>query len=198
MVRFALVFVALLLAPVFARGQACGAGSACVADKDLEDLLVLAQEQKCRNENLPQVELDQLTITTDKEGRVYYSGANPRPFKVRLTWCNYKVEATAPLDVMVAKDVPPVWGWRFRAKFAGSYLFLDAFERKKADAGVELGFLWEFLYWRDLNFNVATGFRSVGLAVGLDITNNFGFFAGYAFSFWTMRSNPQLGLYFGF
>jgi len=187
---------AFVLAPLQGFAQ-CEAGSTCVADQDLQDLITLAEEAKCLKTEVPTYEMGSFTITTDEDGRVYYSGAAPHPLTMRMKWCHYTVDAEARLNVIVAKKVPDVWGFRFRVKFAGSFLFLDAVERSPQDA-VDVGLLWEFFYWKDLNVNVATGFRSAGLGVGYDITRNFGAFAGYAFSFWTLRSNPQAGLYFGF
>jgi hypothetical protein len=141
--------------------------------------------------------LDPVIVTTDEQGRVYYSGAAPRPFSAHLSWCNHEVGFEGKLNVVVAKRETKEWGFRFKLKFAGSFLFLDALERS-AQQAVDVGLLWDFLYWKNLNLNVATGFRSAGVGLGYDLTKNFGVYTGYGFSFWTLKSNPQMGLYFGF
>lgn len=93
---------------------------------------------------------------------------------------------------------PPVWGFRFRPKFAGSYLFVDGFSSSKAVDGVDVGLLWDFFYYKAVNLNVATGFRSIGAGLGADLTRNFGLYGGWSISWWTFKQNPQLGLYFSF
>lgn len=197
-----LVFVALLFFPNEASAQEeCAPGMTCVQDGDLADLLTLAEEMGCLKSTNPTFYTDSITITTDKEGRVYVSGANPYPFTMRMAWCGFTLTSEMALEVMVAKaepdPQPASWGFRFRLKFAGSYLIVDAV-RGKAEDGIEVGLLWDFFYWEHLNVNVATGFRSAGLGLGYDITKNFGAYGGYAFSFWALKSNPQFGLYFGF
>ena len=165
--------------------------------EDLDDLIALVEDQHCMRASNPTFYMGSLTIITDKDGRVYYSGSEPQPLTLRMVWCGYTLEVDVKVDVLVAESKPPVWGFRFRPKFAGSFLVLDAIERSPQE-GVDVGILWDFLYWHDFNLNVATGYRSAGLGVGYDLTSNFGAYGGYAFSFWTLKSNPQLGLYFGF
>ena len=176
----------------------CAAEDTCVAKGDMEKFIAVLQEKRCLQSTHPTFHLDPVTIVVDKEGRVYYSGADPKPYTVKMTWCGYDVTATGKIDLTVAKNEPPVGGFRFRPKFAGSYLFVDGFSSTKSVDGVDVGILWDFLYYKAFNVNVATGFRSIGAGLGLDITRNFGGYAGYAFSWWTLKHNPQLGLYFSF
>jgi hypothetical protein len=195
---FTVVSLALLfLVPPRARASECPVGDACVADEDLLVFSALLREKKCLQDTPPTVDVTPITIVTDKEGRVYYSGAQPHPFTITTTWCNYTLVSQAKLNVTVAQSEARTWGFRFRPKFGGSFLLMDALERSAASA-VDVGLLWDFFFWRELNVNVATGFRSAGLGVGYDLTKNFGAFGGLAFSFWTLRLNPQAGLYFGF
>jgi hypothetical protein len=194
---FVLLLTFLLSWPSSGYAQECGQDSECVLQEDLEVLLSSVEEKQCLMTTPPRLTLDSITITTDEQGRVYYSGSAPVPFGARLSWCNHEVQFEGKLKVVVAKREPKEWGFRFKLKFAGSFLFLDAFERS-AQQAVDVGLLWDFLYWRSLNLNVATGFRSAGVGVGYDITKNFGVYTGYGFSFWTLKSNPQMGLYFGF
>lgn len=170
----------------------------CVQAEDMRVFLQVLKDKQCLQRNPPTFQLDPITIVTDVEGRVYFSGDQPNPYTLKVQWCNYTVTGTGKLSVIVAKKEPPVWGFRFRPKFAGSFIFLDAFERPTAADAIDVGFLWDFLYYKQFNLNVATGFRSVGLSVGMDLTRNFGVFAGYAFSWWTLRSNPQAGVFFSF
>jgi hypothetical protein len=196
MTRFATLLCALtlLLSPAVVQAQCDGE---CVAKDDLTVLLDSLEEKKCLTTERPTLILDPVTVVTDEQGRVYYSGAEPKPYNAHLHWCNYDVTFEGKVKTVVAERTPEVWGFRFKLKFAGSVLAMDAVERNISSA-VDVGLLWDLFHWRDLNLNVVTGFRSVGAGVGYDVTSNFGVFGGYGFSFWTLRSNPQAGLYFGF
>lgn len=196
MILRVLLVLALLLLPSVAIATECPHTDACVPDDEMDTFYEALREKKCLLGTTPTLDITAVTLITDVDGRVYFSGES-LPFGARLTWCTYTVEFEGELKVVVAKKEPPAWGFRFRPKFAGSFLVLDAIERSVED-GVDVGFLWDFVYWHSFNLNMATGFRSAGVAVGFDITRNFGAFGGYAFSFWTLKSNPQFGLYFGF
>lgn len=182
----------------------CPDGSTCVPPEDMALFVKLLREKQCMQETKPEFKLDSVTIVTDQDGRVYFTGADPNPYRLQMEWCNYEVTAEGTLKVIVAKREPETWGFRFRPKFSASFLFADALEKYEPDnsydpaQAVDVGILWDFLYWESLNLNVATGFRSAGLGVGLDLTKNFGVYGGYGFSWWTLKHNPQLGLYFGF
>jgi hypothetical protein len=176
----------------------CSADSTCVPPSDMQSIVTILQEKQCLSTEKPHFNLDPITIVVDREGRVYYSGSDPQPYSLTMKWCNFEVQGEGKISVVVAKNEPPVWGFRFRPKFAGSYLFVDGFSSSKAVDGVDIGVLWDFLYYKALNVNVATGFRSVGGGVGLDLTRNFGVYTGYALSWWSLKHNPQLGLYFSF
>jgi len=181
-----------------ALAEECSLSGRCVPKEDLDVFVGALREKKCLQEEKPKFQLDPIVIITDVEGRVYYSGSQPVPYSVTMKWCNYEVVGQGKLEVTVAKREPPVWGFRFRPKFAGSFLFVDAFKQSSAGEAVDVGILWDLAYYRSFNLNVATGFRSVGAGLGMDVTKNFGVYAGYAFSWWTLLHNPQAGLYFSF
>jgi hypothetical protein len=174
------------------------ADDTCVPKADMDAFVAVLKEKKCLQTTQPTFKLDSVTIITDVDGRVYYSGADPHPYTVKMSWCGYDVTAQEKLTLVVAKKEPSVWGFRFRPKFAGSFLFVDAFNQSSAKQAVDVGILWDFVYYKAFNLNIATGFRSAGLGVGMDITRNFGGFIGAAYSWWTLKVNPQAGLYFAF
>jgi len=192
-----LTALTLLLWPVAAQAQgACASGSTCVSDVDLKTFITLAQEKQCLQKTQPTFQLDPIAVIVDKDGRVYYSGDEPKPYSLKLTWCTYEVTTTGKVALVVAKNEPPVWGFRFRPKFAGSYLFVDGFSSTKAVDGVDIGILWDFLYYKAVNLNVATGFRSIGAGLGVDLFKNMTLYGGYAFSWWTLKHNPSIGVGF--
>jgi hypothetical protein len=170
----------------------------CVSKGDLEVFVSVLREKKCLQTTQPTFKLDPVTVITDVDGRVYYSGSDPHPYTIKMSWCGYDVTAIEKLNLVVAKKEPPIWGFRFRPKFAGSFLFVDSFNRSSAGEAVDVGVLFDFLYYKAFNLNVAAGFRSAGIGVGMDITRNFGGFIGAAYSWWTLKVNPQAGLYFSF
>lgn len=160
--------------------------------------LRILEGQKCRNENKPTFELDAISIVQDQEGRIYGSGAAPQPYTLKMDWCNYSVTAAGKVQLLVAKREPPTWGFRFRPKFSSGFLFADAFVKTDVGSAIDVGILWEGFFYKSLNLNVATGFRSSGLGIGLDLTKNFGAYAGYAVSYSGFRSNPYIGVSFAF
>jgi len=195
---FLFVFFGLFLSKTVSAQEACTTGSTCVPAEDMRVFLRLLQDKQCQQSTKPKFQLDPVTIVVDQEGRVYYSGADPHPYALKMSWCNYEVTAEGKVSLVVAEKEPSVWGLRFRPKFAGSFLFVDALESSVAAEGLEFGILWDFIYWKPLNLNLATGFRSIGFGVGLDLTRNFGFYGGYGFSWWIFAHNPQVGFYFAF
>jgi hypothetical protein len=168
----------------------------CVTNEDMDAIVKILTEKQCLQTTQPTIQLDPITIVVDKEGRVYYSGADPKPYTLKMSWCNYEVTARGKLDLTVAKNEPPVWGFRFRPKFSGSYLFVDGLSSTKAIDGVDVGVLWDFFYYKSVNLNVSTGFRSIGGGLGFDLVRNVTLYGGYAFSLWTLKHNPSIGLGF--
>lgn len=176
----------------------CAEGSTCVPAEDMQVFVQLLRDQKCRNDNPPKLTLDPVTIVVDRQGRLYYSGAEPKPYKVHVEWCNYSIDAAGKVQVQVAQRVEPNWGFRFRPKAALGYLPVEALEEKDASRGLDGGVLLEPFFFHWVNVNAFVGVRSVGAGLGFDLTKNFGLYAGYALAWGTWRSNPQAGLYFAF
>jgi len=192
-----LLTIAIVLWSQHSQTQTCSTGT-CVSPDDMKVIVKVLEEKKCLQTTQPIFTLDPITIVTDTEGRVYGSGADPHPYSVKMSWCTYDATAKGKVNLLVAKNEPATWGWRFRPKFMGSFLFVDAFNQPNAGDAVDVGILWDFFYWKALNLNVATGFRSAGAGVGVDLTRNMGLYGGYAFSWWTLKSNVQAGVYFSF
>lgn len=191
-----LVLLASVLTASSAKAQECD--GTCVPDEDMDAIVQILRERKCLNDEKPEFKLDPVTIVIDQEGRVYGSGAQPKPYTVTMSWCNLEARAEGKVQLLVAKREPPVWGFRFRPKFQSGFLFVDALKNKDALSAVDVGLLLEPVYYRQFNLNVAVGFRSLGAGLGFDITKNFGAYAGYAVSYDSWLSNPYAGLSFAF
>lgn len=196
-------FVAFLItlfvtASAFAQGTTCAAGATCVPPEDLRVFTTLLKDQKCRNETPPTFTADPITIIEDEEGRVFGTGSAPIPWKMHLKWCEYDINALGNVSILAAKKIPPTWGFRFRLKFSSGVLITNLARGDKFGNTVDVGVLWEGFYYKSVNLNLATGFRSVGLGVGIDLTKNFGPYIGYSIAYDGWVSNPAVGLSFAF
>jgi len=200
------------VAPV-ASTKVCSNGT-CVPDEDLSKMVAVLREKQCLQSTDPTFLLDPVTITVDKDGRVFYSGAQPRPYTVQMRWCNYEVEAKGKVEVVAAVVEPPIWGFRFRPKAYIGVLPLEplylAVENAAKDlvgeptddltlmSVIDAGVMADFLYYDWLNLNAAVGFRSLGGGLGADITPNFGAYIGYANTWGSWHHNVNLAFWFSF
>ena len=192
-----LVALPVLLLSSTAEGQStCASDARCVPATDMAVFVKLLREKQCLQSAKPDVVFDAITLTEDKDGRVFASGANPLPYTVRLNWCSYEIQATGKLNVTVGRVEPETWGWRFRLKAAPGYLPLTALSEGDGYAGIDFGLLAEPFFFQWASVNGYVGVRSVGAGVGFDLTRNLGLHAGYAVTWGTWRHNPHVALSF--
>ena len=199
MMRLILFFVVgllTMLSPQTAMGADCPEGSTCVPPEDMRVFVKLLEEKNCLQSQTPKFEMDPLTVTQDKDGRVFLSGSAPIPYTLKLKWCDYEVEAKAKLNVVVARAEEETWGFRFRLKMAPGYLPMTALVEKDGYAGLDFGLLAEPFFWEWSNLNAYVGFRSVGAGVGVDLTDTVGLYAGYAVTWGSWQHNPHIALSF--
>lgn len=195
--RAFLVSLVLLLPVGVLAQEPCPEGFVCVEKADMQTFLQLARDQKCRAAAPPTVTSDGVTIVVDRMGRVYGSGTGPRPFTVKMDWCNYKLEAKTELNVSAAQRIEPDWGFRLRLKPTFGFLVTEAFRSDtKFHESLDGGLLVEpfYLYWA--NLNVYLGVRSFGIGLGADVTKNMTVYAGYSMTWGSWRSSPYLGVGF--
>jgi hypothetical protein len=162
-------------------------------------MVQVLKERKCLDDSPPSFELDPIVIVTDEEGRVFYSGAKPEPYTVKMKWCHYEVEAQGEVKVVAALGEKSEWGFRFRPKaYLGYLLNQPLHDGNSFNDGVDAGLALDFfhVYWANLNATI--GFRSVGGGIGFDLTKNFGCYTGYALSFSDPLHNLAGGVYFAF
>ncbi len=194
----AIVVAAVLFSPALARAEECASPSTCVPKDDLSSFVKLLQEKKCLQTEQPKIVADPIAIITDRDGRIYGSGANPVPWTLHMKWCSYDLVAKGQVVMNAAMREEPTWGFRFRPKASMGLLGVEAFKRDTLTEAVDVGLLVEPFFYRSWNVNVAVGMRSFGGGVGLDLTRNFGGYVGYAMTYSGLQSQPYAGLYFSF
>jgi len=188
-------FAVVFLLASEARAEPC-TGGVCVAQDDMRAFVQLAREAKCRTDTPPQLKLDPITIVVDRDGRIYGSGADPKPYAAQLHWCNYDIEAKGQVGLIAAQREEPTSGFRFRPKAAVGYLPVTALVEKNGYTGIDVGVLVEPLFLSWFNVNVYVGVRSLGAGLGVDITRNMGLYLGYALTWGTWQHNPQAAVSF--
>lgn len=176
----------------------CPEDHTCVPDGDMAVFVKLLHEKKCLNTEKPKFELDSVVVITDHRGRVYFSGAGPKPYKLKMSWCNYDVEAQAEVETVVAMREEPTWGFRPRLKATFGILLTELVEASEFSDALDGGLLFEPFYVHWVNLNAYVGVRSFGAGVGFDITTNFGGYAGYSLTWGGWRSNPFVSVFFSF
>jgi hypothetical protein len=179
----------------------CDSGDGvCVREADLQDLLAIAKGHKCLEETKPKFKVDEVVIITDVDGRVFHTGADPaRPFEIKVSWCHYEILAEGKVKLVAAVKEPETWGFRFRPK---AYLGHLVSRLGKADStfsgGVDAGLMLDLFHVEWVNLNAAVGFRSVGVDIGFDLTENFGAHVGYRLGWQAPLHNVGAGLHFAF
>jgi len=182
----------------------CEPPAKCVPEKDLDLFLAALQEKRCLITKDPEIELDPINIVVDKKGRIFYSGAAPDPYIVKMTWCDYEIEAKGDVDVTAAMQVSSIWGFSFRPKAYIGFLPFEALydvpegESLEAFDLIDAGGMVDFFHYDWFNLNAALGFRSFGGGAGFDLTENFGIHASYALTWASWQHNANIGFWFSF
>jgi hypothetical protein len=170
----------------------------CLPRADFQRFLTIAVERQCLEKQKPVFKVDDVTVVTDTAGRVFYTGADPsKPYTIVMKWCHYDVRAEGKVTLVAARMEPATSGVRFRPKAYLGYLPLKLSKGRFND-GVDAGLLVDWLFIHDFNLNVAAGFRSIGLGVGVDLTTSFGAYVGYAIGYTAPTHNINASLYFSF
>lgn len=180
----------------------CEPPSVCIPGSEMSLIVRLLEDKKCQLDEAPEFKLDPIQVITDRQGRVFFSGADPKPYTLTMTWCNYEIEAKGKVNLIAAKREPPIWGFRLRPKAYMGLVPSDAFygsdDPRRFRDFVDAGVMVDFLHYDWANLNAAVGYRSVGGGVGFDITENFGVYSGYALTWVDWHHNVNLSLWFSF
>lgn len=192
-----LALVSLVSSEALAEGEACT--GTCVPPEEMKQIVEVLKEKKCLQTEKPVYNLDPVNVIVDRDGRVFFSGADPHPYKLHMKWCSYDVEAEGKVNVVAAVQEPPSSGFHFRPKAYLGYLLAEPFRKGgSAKDGIDAGLMLDPVYIHDFNLNVHVGFRAFGAGIGVNIFRSFGAYAGYALTWDGFHSNPETSLWFAF
>lgn len=217
---FKLVLVILVLTwsnVSIADGVACPkevleSGGICLTKAQRDKLSEAVLELQDIHGSKAEIELQEpIVIVRDWEDRVFINGGKKKPIKLKLRVGKHvdrDLEVQLPIQVFYREEPPdPMFRLRIRAQLGvlvpqlvktvegatfGDQNDLEPFW----DAGIG----WDFFHIQDLSLNVAayTGIRSAGLGAGLDLTKNFGVYAGYGITYDGWSHTLLTSVYFAF
>jgi len=168
----------------------------CIPKKTFDEIVTVVKNYKCLQENKPSIKIDEWVVLVDEEGRIF-SGPSDGSTDIggKITWCPFEVDFKFKPKLQMHTKKKPKGGFRFRFKayVYGKFIYIKT-PKEILDAGIGI----DFLYYKRFNVQVITGILSVGIAIGWDITKNFGAVVGMTNPWWEFRLSPMAGLYFGF
>lgn len=198
--------VALALSVAIASRAATAAdcippdGGKCLDKEQLEAVKKAVRELDSIHSAAAEVTIqDPVVIVHDWDGRVYVNGGPSRPIRAKLTvgpTVERDLTVTVPVQVYY-RDKPPDPMFRLRIRAQAHVLPIEAFRPGVSrfwDAGVG----WDFFHLGPVNAALFTGVYSAGGGLGLDVTRNFGFYAGYSLVYDGLRSTAAAGAYMSF
>jgi hypothetical protein len=145
---------------------------------------------------------DEIVIIRDWDDRVYVNGGEKKPVRATLTLgdsVSRDMEVTLPVRISY-REKPPDPLFRLRIRAQAGILAPELVKSIGGDPNPfwDAGIGWDFLHLGPANLAAYTGIRSAGGGFGLDLTKNFGPYAGYSFTYSGFRSSLLLGGYFSF
>ena len=167
--------------------------------------VVIDALKELRNIKKSQAELtfkDDVIIIHDWEKRIYVNGGDKKPLRLelKLGTVNRELEATLPVQVHYREE-PPDPPFRFRLRAQGGILPPQIFQSIRDE---EFHIFWtgsvglDFLHYDFLNLSAVIGVSGIGGAVGVDLTKNFGIYAGPVVLYDEWQASLDAGVYFAF
>lgn len=186
-------------------------GGICLTKEQKEKLVKAVKELEDIHGSKAEIELEEpIVIVRDWEDRVYVNGGEKKPIKMKLKIGEHvdrDLEVQLPIRVYYREEPPDPW-FRLRVRFQAGILIPEAIRSIRNtddgddETGLEefwdAGLSWDFLHYDALNLAVYTGIRSVGIGPGVDLTKNFGLYAGYSFVYASLGHSLQTAAYFSF
>jgi len=191
-------------------------GGTCLTKEQREKIVEALKELDDIHRSKAELEFPEpIVIVRDWEDRVYVNGGERKPVKVKLRIGGHvdrDLEARLPVRVFYREKPPDPWfRLRIRAQFGILVPQLVRSVRNAAsdasperDGGLEefwdAGIGWDFFHVPDWGLNLAayTGIRSLGGGLGMDLTKNFGLYAGYGVTYDGWDHSLLTSAYFAF
>lgn len=173
--------------------------SLCLTQPDSDTVVSSLKELKSIKESKAVLKLkDSIVIVRDWQDRVYINGGSAKPIDATLTLgdtVSRDMQIQLPIQVYYRPKPPdPMFRLRVRAQMG---LILPVIW-KDAKGGWDAGLSWDFMHYDVFNLAAYTGVRSAGGGIGMDLTRNFGPYAGYALVYDGFTSDVMVGAYFSF
>jgi len=202
--RFLALVFALSFFSSYVRAQECIAPSKCYDEETRKKVIEALDELDSLHRNPAQVQvLDPIVVIRDWDGRVYVNGGMKVPLRMKL-----KISPSLERDLVVnvqprvytrEKPADPMFRFRLRAQLG--ILARGTYERIKNGGSWPLdgGLAADFFHLGPVNVSLYAGIFSAGPQIGLDLTKNFGVFAGYSFVY-LQPAKPDVltGVFFSF
>lgn len=183
------------------------AGGMCITEEEKNALIDALRELQNIHESKAELKLTEpITIVRDWEDRIFINGGRGKPIRVKLRIGEHvdrDLEAVLPIRVFYREKPPDPWfRLRIRAQFGVLVPETADFVSNDGDSGffVDGGIGWDFFHIPDWSMNLAayTGARSLGGGLGMDLTKNFGVYAGYALTYGEWNHSLLVSAYFAF
>lgn len=171
----------------------------CLTQPDSDTVVESLKELKSIKESKATFKLkEDIVIVRDWQDRVYVNGGSAKPIDATLTLgptISRDMQVQLPIQVYYRPKPPdPMFRLRVRAQMG---LILPVIW-KNAKGGWDAGISFDFMHYSVFNLAAYTGVRSAGGGVGMDLTKNFGPYAGYALVYDGFTSDVMAGCYFSF
>ena len=145
--------------------------------KKVEELLAsneeLIEKLRTAETSTPEIQLEDLTVVVDKEGRIFIKDE----LKGKLQVGELSYDITIKLNTTIAKTPKSTFGFRLRPKaYILSTYELNSDDKMEQYTSGAVGF--DLLYYKYVNINLLIGNRIYGPAVGVEITDHFGLVGG--------------------
>lgn len=183
------------------------AGGACLTKAQRDQVVEALKELKDIHDSKAELEFPEpIVIIRDWEDRIYVNGGEKRPVKAKLRIGQHvdrDLEMQLPIQVFYREEPPPPW-LRLRVRAQLGVLVLEAVRAAGSDGDPkpfwDAGIGWDFAHVPDLELNLAayTGVRSAGGGLGIDLTRNFGLYAGYGLVYDGWSHSALAAGYFSF
>lgn len=213
LLRFILIIFVLTWTDISAAdGVACPkevleSGGICLTKDQRDKLSEAVLELQDIHGSKAEIELQEpIVIIRDWEDRIFVNGGEKKPIELKLRVGKHidrDLEVQLPIQVFYREEPPdPMFRLRIRAQLGilVPQLIKTVGDRNDLEPFWDAGVGWDFFHIQNLSLNVAayTGIRSAGLGAGLDLTKNFGIYAGYGIMYDGWDHTLLTSVYFAF